>query len=58
MSTKSTIAYGTNFHFYHEVLDDNHVYLELEGMEYYRHERRRQREVYEAIVKLRAAQRS
>jgi hypothetical protein len=34
MSTKSTIAYGNNFHFYHEVLDDNHVYLELEGMEF------------------------
>jgi hypothetical protein len=29
MSTKATIAYGDNFHFYHEVLDDNHVYLEL-----------------------------
>ncbi len=34
MSTKSTIAYGNNFHFYHEVCDDNHVYLELEGMEF------------------------
>lgn len=30
MSTKSTIAYGSTFHFYHEVLDDNYVYLELE----------------------------
>ena len=34
MSTKSTIAYGKNFHFYHEVLDDNFVYLELEGVEF------------------------
>jgi hypothetical protein len=30
MSTKATIAYGDNFHFYHEVLDEDHVYLELE----------------------------
>jgi hypothetical protein len=29
MSTKCTIAHGENFHFYHEVLDDDHVYLEL-----------------------------
>ena len=34
MSTKSTIAYGNNFHFYHEAFDDDHVYLELEGMEF------------------------
>src|SRR5262245_24365437 len=34
MSTKSTIAHGNNFHFYHECFDDNHVYLELEGMEF------------------------
>lgn len=34
MSTKSTIAYGDNFHFYHEALDDDHVYLELEGSEF------------------------
>ena len=34
MSTKATIAHGSNFHFYHEVFDDNHVYLELEGMEF------------------------
>lgn len=32
MSTKATIAYGPNFHFYHEVLDDDYVYLELEGV--------------------------
>jgi hypothetical protein len=32
MSTKATIAYGKNFHFYHEVLDDQYVYLELEGV--------------------------
>jgi hypothetical protein len=30
MSTKATIAYGPTFHFYHEALDDNYVYLELE----------------------------
>lgn len=30
MSTKSTIAYGPDFHFYHEALDEDHVYLELE----------------------------
>ena len=34
MSTKCTIAYGKNFHFYHEVLDDNFVYLRLEGVEF------------------------
>lgn len=34
MSTKSTIAYGNNFHFYHEAFDDDHVYLELEGTEF------------------------
>jgi hypothetical protein len=30
MSTKCTIAHGEHFHFYHEVMDDNHVYLQLE----------------------------
>jgi len=30
MSTKCTIVHGDNFHFYHEVLDDDHVYLELD----------------------------
>ncbi len=30
MSTKSTIAHGPGFHFYHEALDEDHVYLELE----------------------------
>lgn len=34
MSTKATIAYGDNFHFYHEAWDDDHVYLELEGTEF------------------------
>jgi hypothetical protein len=29
MSTKCTIAHDASFHFYHEVLDDDHVYLEL-----------------------------
>ncbi len=30
MSTKATIVHGENFHFYHEVMDEDHVYLELE----------------------------
>jgi hypothetical protein len=30
MSTKCTIVHGPGFHFYHEILDDDHVYLELE----------------------------
>jgi len=30
MSTKATIAYGENFHFYHEAMDEDHVYLEIE----------------------------
>jgi len=34
MSTKSTIAYGSTFHLYHEVLDDSYVYLELEQVEF------------------------
>jgi len=34
MSTKSTIAYGPTFHFYHEALDDSYVYLELEQVEF------------------------
>lgn len=34
MSTKCTIAHGENFHFYHEVLDDDHVYLELETTQF------------------------
>ncbi len=29
MSSKCTIAYNDSFHFYHEVMDDDHVYLEL-----------------------------
>jgi hypothetical protein len=34
MSTKSTIAHGPNFHFYHELGDDDHVYLRLEMTEF------------------------
>ena len=34
MSTKSTIAHGRNFHFYHEALDEDYVYLELEGTKF------------------------
>ena len=34
MSTKSTIAYGSNFHLYHEALDDEYVYLEVEGTQF------------------------
>ena len=30
MSTKSSIAYGSNFHLYHEALDDSYIHLELE----------------------------
>jgi hypothetical protein len=31
MTTKITIAFGPDFHFYHEVADDDHVYLEVDG---------------------------
>jgi hypothetical protein len=34
MSTKATIAYGCNFHLYHEALDEDYVYLELEGTKF------------------------
>ncbi len=34
MTIKATLAYGKNFHFYHEALDNNHVYLELEDITY------------------------
>jgi hypothetical protein len=34
MTVKATLAYGKNFHFYHEGLDNNHVYLELEDVSY------------------------
>src|SRR5215467_8630207 len=34
MSTKSTIAHGRNFHLYHEALDEDCVYLELEGTKF------------------------
>ena len=34
MSTKATIAHGDHFHFYHEVLDDDHVYLELKTTQF------------------------
>src|SRR5262249_57387848 len=34
MSTKSTIAHGGNFHLYHEALDEDYVYLELEGTKF------------------------
>ena len=34
MSTKETLAHGSNFHFYREVLDDNYVYLEVEGTQF------------------------
>lgn len=34
MSTKCTVAYGPDFHLYREVLDDEHIYLELEGVPY------------------------
>ena len=31
MSTKATIAHGPSFHLYHDLLDEDHVYLEVEG---------------------------
>ena len=31
MSTKCTIAHGTNFHFYEECFDPDRVYFRLEG---------------------------
>ena len=34
MSTKSTLAHGGNFHLYHEALDEDYVYLELEGTKF------------------------
>lgn len=34
MTVKATLAYGRNFHFYHEGLDNNHVYLELEDVSF------------------------
>jgi hypothetical protein len=34
MTVKATLAYGKNFHFYHEALDNNHIYLELEDVSY------------------------
>lgn len=34
MSTKATIAHGDDFHFYHEIFEDDFVYLELEGVDF------------------------
>jgi hypothetical protein len=34
MSTKSTVAHGRDFHFYHEALDEDNVYLEMENVEF------------------------
>lgn len=34
MSTKTTIAHGPTFHFYHEVVDEDHVYLRLEQVQF------------------------
>ena len=34
MSTKATIAYGNNFHLYKEVLDEDFIYLEIEGVQF------------------------
>ncbi len=34
MTIKATLAYGKSFHFYHQALDNNHVYLELEDVPY------------------------
>jgi hypothetical protein len=32
MSTKATLAHGSHFHLYREVLDEDFIYLELEGV--------------------------
>jgi hypothetical protein len=34
MSTKATIAHGDTFHFYHEIFDEDGVYLQLTGAEF------------------------
>ncbi len=34
MSTKATIAHGPSFHFYHDLIDETHVYLEVEGTQF------------------------
>src|SRR5258708_40300165 len=34
MSTKSTIAHGENFHFYHEIFEEDVLYLTLQGVEF------------------------
>lgn len=34
MSTKATVAHGPNFHLFREVLDDCHIYLELENVQF------------------------
>lgn len=34
MSTKSTISFGPNYHFYQEIFDVSNVYLQVEGYEY------------------------
>ena len=34
MSTRSTLAYGPGFHLYHEVMDEDYVYLRVEGTQF------------------------
>jgi hypothetical protein len=34
MSTKASLAHGEGFHFYNEIFDDQHVYLELRKAEF------------------------
>lgn len=34
MSTKATMAYGPTFHFYHELFDEDHVFLQLEQVQF------------------------
>lgn len=34
MSTKSSISYGPNYHFYQEIFDHSNVYIQVEGYEY------------------------
>jgi hypothetical protein len=34
VSTKATLAHGPNFRLYHEALDEDYVYLEVEGTQF------------------------
>lgn len=34
MSTKVTAAFGDNFHLYHEVMEDDNIYLQLDNVDF------------------------